>query len=103
RRDRGGVLNGGDSPTCYRPGEEGNEVRASRTLRADVPMDSLEDNRGKKARVEAAFATLRARLAAARPDVLVIFGDDQLECFDFANFPAFAVYVGDAFEGGLAS
>src|SRR5205823_9731239 len=74
-----------------------------RTLRADVPMDSLEDNRAKKARVAAAFATLRAKLAAARPDVLVIFGDDQMECFDFANFPAFVVYVGDAFEGALAS
>src|SRR5262249_61769477 len=98
-----GVFNVAHSPTCYRPAEEWNEVRASRTLRADVPMDSLEDNRHKKARVEAAFAALRARLATARPDVLVIFGDDQLECFDFANFPAFAVYVGDTFEGGLAS
>jgi aromatic ring-opening dioxygenase catalytic subunit (LigB family) len=98
-----GVFNVAHSPTCYRPAEEWNAVRASRTLRADVPMDSLEDNRKKKARVEAAFATLRARLAAARPDALVIFGDDQLECFDFANFPAFALYVGDAFEGALAS
>jgi len=34
-----------------------------------------------------------------KPDVLVIFGDDQLECFDFNNFPAFAVYVGEEFEG----
>jgi len=98
-----GVFNVAHSPTCYRPAEEWNDVRASRTLRADMPMDSLEDNRTKKARVEAAFATLRARLAAARPDVLVIFGDDQLECFDFANFPAFAIYVGDSFEGALAS
>jgi hypothetical protein len=98
-----GVFNVAHSPTCYRPAEEWNDVRASRTLRADVPMDSREDNRGKKARVEAAFATLRARLAAARPDALVIFGDDQLERFDFANFPAFAVYVGDSFEGALAS
>src|SRR5262249_37806252 len=32
----------------------------------------------------------------------VVFGDDQLECFDFANFPAFAVYVGDSFIGGMA-
>ena len=98
-----GVFNVAHSPTCYRPAEEWNDVRASRTLRADVPMDSLEDNRAEKARVEAAFATLRTRLAAARPDVLVIFGDDQLECFDFANFPAFAIYVGDGFEGAVAS
>lgn len=98
-----GVFNAAHSPTCYRPAEEWNDVRASRTLRANVPMDSLEDNRKKKARVDAAFATLRARLMAARPDVVVIFGDDQLECFDFANVPAFALYVGDAFEGALAS
>jgi hypothetical protein len=85
-----GVFNVAHSPTCYRPAEEWNEVRASRTLRADVPMDSLEENHQKKARVETAFAMLRSRLTAARPDVLVIFGDDQLECFDFANFPSWA-------------
>jgi len=98
-----GVFNVAHSPTCYRPAEEWNQVRASRTLRADVPMDDLDTNRKKKARVQAAFATLRDRLAAARPDALVIFGDDQLECFDFANFPSFGVYVGEAFEGALAS
>jgi hypothetical protein len=56
-------------------------------------------NQAKYQRIQNAFATLRAKLAAARPDVLVIFGDDQKECFDFDNFPAFAIYVGEEFEG----
>jgi len=94
-----GVFNTSHSPTAYLPAERWNEVRASRTLRADVPMDDLETNRTKKARVERGFATLREKLVTAAPDALVIFGDDQLECFDFTNFPSFAVYVGEAFEG----
>jgi len=94
-----GVFNTSHSPTTYLPAERWNEVRASRTLRADVPFDDLETNRKKKARVERGFATLRERLTAAAPDAIVIFGDDQLECFDFTNFPSFAVYVGEAFEG----
>ena len=94
-----GVFNTSHSPTTYQPAEKWNEVRASRSLRADVPFDDLDVNRDKKARVEKGFATLREKLTAARPDALVIFGDDQLECFDFTNFPSFAVYVGDSFEG----
>jgi aromatic ring-opening dioxygenase catalytic subunit (LigB family) len=98
-----GVFGMAHSPFCYMPPERWNEVRASRTLRADVPLDDLETNREKAGRIRAALATLRARLAAARPDAIVVFGDDQLECFDFGNFPAFAVYAGETFEGALAS
>jgi Catalytic LigB subunit of aromatic ring-opening dioxygenase len=97
-----GVFNMSHSPFCYTAPERWNEVRGSRSLRADVPFDDAETNRAKAARVAAAFATLRARLVAAAPDVLVIFGDDQLECFDFRNYPAFAIYAGDKFEGALA-
>jgi hypothetical protein len=98
-----GVFTMSHSPFCYMPAERWNEVRASRSPRADVPLDDVETNRVKAARIRAAFGTLRGHLAAAAPDVLVVFGDDQLECFDFGNFPAFAVYVGDAFEGTLTS
>ncbi len=98
-----GVLNMSHSPFCYMPPEKWNEVRASRAHRADVPLDDVATNRGKWGRIQAAFATLRAQLAAARPDVVVVFGDDQLECFDFRNYPAFAVYVGERFQGGLAA
>jgi Catalytic LigB subunit of aromatic ring-opening dioxygenase len=97
-----GVFNMSHSPFCYMPPERWNEVRASRSLRADVPLDDTETNRTKAARIQTAFGTLRAALATAAPDVLVVFGDDQLECFDFGNYPSFAVYVGDTFEGALA-
>jgi hypothetical protein len=97
-----GVFAMAHSPFCYMPPERWNEVRASRTLRADVPLDDLDTNREKAARIQAAFGALRERLAAAAPDAIVVFGDDQLECFDFRNFPAFAVYVGAAFDGALA-
>jgi hypothetical protein len=97
-----GVFTMSHSPFCYMPPERWNDVRASRSLRRDVPADDVDTNRAKAARVEAAFATLRARLAAARPDVIVIFGDDQLECFDFRNYPAFAIYAGEKFQGSLA-
>jgi hypothetical protein len=97
-----GVFNMSHSPFCYMAPEKWNEVRASRSLRADVPLDDVETNRAKAARIAAAFATLKARLEASAPDVLLVFGDDQLECFDFRNYPAFAVYAGDKFQGSLA-
>jgi hypothetical protein len=97
-----GVFNMSHSPFCYMPPERWNEVRASRALRPDVPADDVETNRAKAARVARAFAALRARLAAVAPDVIVVFGDDQLECFDFGNYPAFAVYAGETFHGALA-
>jgi hypothetical protein len=96
-----GVFNMSHSPFCYMAPERWNEVRASRALRADVPLDDVETNRAKAARIAAAFATLKGRLAAARADVIVIFGDDQLECFDFRNYPTFAIYAGEKFEGAL--
>lgn len=98
-----GVYATSHSPFCYMPPERWNEVRASRKLRADVPMDDLETNRQKAARIQQGFAVLKRELAAARPDVVIIFGDDQNECFDFTNFPAFAVYVGEEFEGMLSA
>lgn len=95
------VLQTSHTPFCYRRPEAWNAVRAGRPLRADVPLDDLEANRLKYARIQEGFAVLKRKLAAAGPDVIVIFGDDQLECFDFSNFPAFSVYVGEAFEGNV--
>jgi len=97
-----GVYNMSHSPFCYMNPELWNERRATRSLREDVPLDDLDGNKRKKERIDKAFATLREKLAAANPDVVVIFGDDQLECFDFSNFPSFAVYVGEEFEGALS-
>ncbi len=98
-----GVFNTAHSPFLYMPPERWNEVRASRALREDVPFDDLETNKEKAERVRQAFATLRQKMADLHADVVVIFGDDQYECFDFSNFPAFAVYVGEEFEGALSA
>ena len=96
-----GVFQAAHTPFCYRRPEDWNRARSGRPLRADVPLDDLESNRRKHARVQEGFAVLRRKLAEARPDVIVIFGDDQLECFDFTNYPAFSIYVGESFEGAL--
>ena len=50
-------------------------------------------------RIQRGFATLRAQLEAARPDALVIVGDDQTEVFSNACVPAIAVYLGASAEG----
>ena len=73
------------------------ERRNARPIRADMPNESLEVNIEKANRTHEGFRVLRERIAELNPDVLVIFSDDQLECFDFNNYPAFAVYVGDSY------
>lgn len=98
-----GVFLTSHSPFCYSNPDTWDETRKRRSLRADVPVDDLDTNRRKFARVQASFATLKRKLAAAGADVIVVFGDDQLECFDFRNFPPFCVYVGESFDGYLSS
>jgi hypothetical protein len=79
---------------CYNDGSTWNASRARRPIREDVPLDDETTNRSKAARIRDGFAVLRRHVSEERPDVLLIFGDDQLETFDFANFPSFAVFVG---------
>ena len=98
-----GVFSTSHTPFCYMPPENWNAIRATRALRADVPMDDLDASRDKFDRIQAAFGTLRTKMADLRPDVIVVIGDDQKECFDFKNFPSFAVYVGETFEGFISS
>jgi len=85
----------------HRPIEEWDAVRASRKLRDDVPTEDMEEKAKKAARVSAAVAILKDKLAEMRPDALVIFGDDQSENFSntFSNIPTVAVYVGETFAG----
>jgi hypothetical protein len=94
-----GVFQVAHTPFCYRRPEDWNKARAARPIRADVPMDDVEACRKKHARVQEGFAVLKRKLAEAGPDVIVVFGDDQLECFDFSNYPSFSIYVGEEFEG----
>ena len=98
-----GVFNTAHTPFCYMPPESWNDIRATRPIRPDVPLDDVETSKQKFERIQDAFATLRAKLAEARPDAIIVFGDDQYECFDFNNFPSFAVYVGEEFEGAVST
>jgi Catalytic LigB subunit of aromatic ring-opening dioxygenase len=97
-----GVFNTGHTPFLYMPPEQWLQIRAGRTLREDVPFDDLETNVEKLERVKNGFATLRQKVDELDPDVILIFGDDQYECFNFTNFPSFAVYVGEEFSGLMA-
>ena len=67
--------------------------------RPKVPVDPPEVSAAKHARCARAFETLRAHVAARKPDVLLIFGDDQTEQFSFTNLPAFNLFVGAEFSG----
>jgi hypothetical protein len=53
------------------------------------------------AAMQRAVARLAADVVAAKLDVLVIVGDDQLELFSFANMPALAIFYGDKIRSGL--
>lgn len=48
-----------------------------------------------------AVARLAADMAAAKLDVLLIVGDDQLELLSPANMPALAIFYGDKMYSGL--
>src|SRR5438132_1192866 len=63
-----GVFNTAHSPFCYMAPERWNEVRANRSLREDVPMDTLEQNQAKAARIKNGFAILKAKMAEVKPE-----------------------------------
>jgi hypothetical protein len=42
-----------------------------------------------------AFAELRKRIDAMRPDAILLIGDDQAQAFQPGNLPPYAIYVGD--------
>jgi 3-O-methylgallate 3,4-dioxygenase len=97
------VIATSHSPFLYANPEEWEPGRATRLSRGglspDTKVDTVEENLKKGARIKAAFGVLKEHLEAAKPDVLLIFGDDQLEQFNFKNFPALSLYTGDSFEG----
>jgi hypothetical protein len=97
------VVCASHSPFLYAAPEEWTAARlarnASDAFSKDLPLDSIDENKAKHARCMRAFEILRAQLAKARPDVLIVFGDDQLEQFTFGNLPAFCVFVGDSISG----
>ena len=97
------VIATSHSPFLFIEGERWGEIRRLRGLPGryapDTPVDSDEQNLAKHARCVSALAGLRAQLEEARPDILIVFGDDQEEQFTSANTPALAVYSGPEFAG----
>ena len=81
------------------PPVEWDAIRALRHHRADVPSESDREKADKARRTQAAKQRLRNKLDEMAPDALIIFGDDQTECFDFTNLPAISVYAGEKFAG----
>jgi hypothetical protein len=97
-----GVFNMVHTPFCYIPADRWGEVRAKRRLREDVPEDGAEAE-SKSRRIHDAFDILRLKLAESRPDVIVMFGDDQREYLDFYAYPQFAIYADEEFTGALSA
>jgi aromatic ring-opening dioxygenase catalytic subunit (LigB family) len=91
------------SPFLFVDGEQWAQIRKLRDLPGryapGIPVDSAEENLAKHSRCVSAFAELRRQLQAARPDVLIVFGDDQDEQFSLANMPTFALFAGPEFAG----
>jgi len=81
------------------PPEEWEEKSKNRNYRSDVPTETFEEKVDKYDRTMRALAVLEEQLHAMKPDVLLIVGDDQNENFDFANYPALSVFVGEEFSG----
>ena len=87
------------SPFLFEPLEWWNRTRAGRSYAPGATVDDDAENERKHRRVHDGLARLRDVFQAARPDVILAFGDDQEEQFDLDNHPSFAVYVGGRFEG----
>lgn len=84
--------------TTSMPGELWRQRRLERPIREDVPIEDDETNIKKAARTHDGFRVVREKIAERKADVLVVFSDDQLECFDFNNYPAWAIYVGKEYR-----
>jgi len=93
------VIATSHSPFLFEPLSWWNNTRAARSYAPGITVDDDEENARKHTRVQTAMAKMRDIFQAARPDVVLVFGDDQNEQFDLHNHPAFAVYVGSRFEG----
>ena len=67
-------------------------ARINRSYAREASLEYLTEQ---SRNVQAALDRLAADLAAARPDVVLIVGDDQHELFDAGNLPAISIFYGD--------
>lgn len=66
---------------------------------APGPGISLAQARAEHARCQAALARLRRCVVDARPDAVLVIGDDQREQYQISGIPQFAMYLGAQFSG----
>ena len=94
-----GVLQTSHGPFTTRPPEEWEAVRATRSYRSDVPVETLAEATEKAERAAKGLSILKSLFYELKPDVVVVFGDDQFENFDFNNYPTISVFAGEEFSG----
>jgi hypothetical protein len=74
-------------------------VAAALTSHAPLITGKLDIARPEqRERLHAGFHELGRRLAAARPDLIVMFVNDHLQNFPYSNMPAFCVGLADAYD-----
>jgi Catalytic LigB subunit of aromatic ring-opening dioxygenase len=74
------------------------ELVAQRAGEALEFKASLDERRRRHAACQSAIATLARKWDEVKPDVAVIFGNDQMEIFTDQNIPTFLVYYGETIE-----
>jgi hypothetical protein len=93
------VIATAHGPFCYIPPSQWHAERIKRPISDAVPIDDLETNIEKGSRIENGFSVLRQRLLDAKPDVLIVFGNDQRELFDFTNYPSISILGASEYHG----
>ncbi|OLB99777.1 MAG: hypothetical protein AUH30_04345 [Candidatus Rokubacteria bacterium 13_1_40CM_68_15] len=74
-------------------------VAAALTSHAPLMTGKPEISRPEqRERLYAGFHELQRRMAATRPDVIVMFVNDHLQNFPYSNLPAFCVGLADAYD-----
>ena len=93
------VIASSHSPFLFQPIEW---WRATLNARPGNTLTDVPDDREfahQRHRIDNAFLELRDIFRNAKPDLMVVFGDDQHEQFRTSNMPPFAIYAGGPFSG----
>jgi protocatechuate 4,5-dioxygenase beta chain len=91
------------APSMFCPAEQWSTIHAGLVGNVPQPARLAEETPEVLAdyvqRVKSGFETLRRQVDAAKPDAVIIIGDDQTELFSNALIPAFAIFTGESAEG----
>jgi hypothetical protein len=87
------------TPFLFTEPAKWNVIREARPTSESNPWTTEEENQAQWDRTRVGFEVLKQKMEEAKPDVILCFGDDQIEQFEFSNFPGFAIYVGEEYEG----